>query len=171
MLKMSKEYFTERQNIQKLWFWVIGIDLLIVGVILSVVMSKTSTSLENMIPPMAIVVVAFGFVIWIINFSKLTTVFEQDGIRYRYPVFHPKWKKINKEEIKSFTIKNYDAIYEYGGWGIKNSKKNGKSITIQGNTGLALELKNGERVLIGLRDKENVAWAMKRMMQLIPDDL
>jgi len=161
---MPRVYFTEIQKIQKLWFWVIGFDLLFVGTILTVVLSKTSSAVVEMLPPLILVVIAFSFIIWIFVSSKLITVIDREGIRYRYPVFKPKWKTISQAEIKSFSIKKYDAIFDYGGWGVKNSKKNGKSITIQGDTGLALELKNGDQILIGVQDQENILWAIKRMM-------
>jgi hypothetical protein len=162
---MGKEIFSETQKIQRVWFWVIGIDLIVVGTILTVVLSKSTHKLLEILPPIAIVIVAFSFVIWIFTSSKLIVVVDTEGIKYRYPVFKPKWKKIAKQDIHSYILKNYDAIFDYGGWGVKKSKKNGTCVTIQGNTGLLVELKNGEKILIGTQNKEGIEWAMKRLIQ------
>ncbi|NOR28731.1 MAG: hypothetical protein GQ540_09425, partial [Lutibacter sp.] len=55
-------------------------------------------------------------------------------------------------------IRNYDAIFEYGGWGVKFSfrKKKGKSFTTKGDIGLQLELNSGRKILIGTQQKEEL---------------
>lgn len=55
-------------------------------------------------------------------------------------------------------VRTYDALSEYGGWGLKggalwnNSK--GKAINVSGNIGIQLELKNGKKLLIGTQKKK-----------------
>ena len=45
------------------------------------------------------------------------------GITYRNPPFINKWRIIKKEEIVSFQIKKSDGMLEYGGIGIRYSRK------------------------------------------------
>jgi hypothetical protein len=150
---------------QKIWLWVIWADLIFCGSLLTFVFYKTDADLFSMLPAISIALAAFAFIVWIFIRSKLIITIDSGGINYRYPIFKPKWKKILKDDIHMFAVKNYDAIFEYGGWGIKNSKKHGRCITIQGDAGLLLELKNGERILIGTQNKDGFERAMKRLMQ------
>jgi hypothetical protein len=165
---MKKELFSETQKLQRIWFWVIGLD--IVGIVLIFVFKDSSVDISDILPPTLIVASAFLFVIWIFIVSKLIVTIDARGIHYRYPVFRPKWKTIPCEDIGTFSTVHYDAIFDYGGWGIKNSKKNGRCITIQGNCGILLELKNGEKILLGTQNKEGMEFAMKRLMQQ-PSDI
>ena len=96
---------------------------------------------------------------------KLIISIDHDGITATR-VFKPKWKKILKDDIKTYTIQNYDAIFDYGGWGVKKSRKKGMCITIQGDIGILLFMKNGEQILIGTQNKEGIEWGMKRLMQV-----
>jgi len=91
-------------------------------------------------------------------FLKLKTRIDEIGIHYMFYPIHFTYKTINWNNISKCTIRNYDAISEYGGWGFKFSffKKKGKSFTTKGNIGLQLELKNGKKILIGTQKKEEL---------------
>ncbi len=54
-----------------------------------------------------------------IFFFKLTTRIDEKGIHYQFFPFHFKLKKIAWSEITSATVRTYDPIGEYGGWGLK----------------------------------------------------
>jgi hypothetical protein len=160
-----KELFSETQKMQRSWFWVIGLDLLVVTIILIFVLSNAVHNFLEILPPIIIICFAFLFVTWIFIKSQLVVIVDTEGIKYRYPVFKPKWQIISKETISNYTLKTYDAFFDYGGWGIKKTKKNGMCVTIQGNTGLLVELKNGKQILIGTQNKEGIEWAMKKLIQ------
>jgi len=89
---------------------------------------------------------------------KLKTRINEKGIYYQYYPLHRSYTLISWKEISNCTVRNYDAISEYGGWGIKFSffKKRGKSFTVKGNTGLQLELKSGKKILLGTQLKEDL---------------
>jgi len=164
--QVNKIFYTETQNMQRIWLWVIGLDLIICGSILMVVSYNNETNIFYMLPAIILMLAAFAFVLWIFLCSRLIITIDSEGIHYSYPVFKPKWKKILKDDIKIYTIQNYDAIFDYGGWGVKKSKKKGMCITIQGDTGILLVMKNGEQILIGTLNKEGIEWGMKRLMQV-----
>ncbi|NOR28184.1 MAG: hypothetical protein GQ540_06620, partial [Lutibacter sp.] len=73
---------------------------------------------------------------------KLKTRINERGVYYQYFPFHFSLKLIEWNLISECYIRNYDAIFEYGGWGVKFSfrKKKGKSFTTKGDIGLQLEL-------------------------------
>jgi len=85
-----------------------------------------------------------------IFFFKLITRIDEKGIHYRFVPFHTKLKSILWSEIKSAHVRKYEAISEYGGWGIKGFLgKRGKAINVKGDIGIQLELKNSKKFLIG----------------------
>jgi len=82
---------------------------------------------------------------------KLTTRIDEKGIHYRFFPFHRATKTILWSEINSISVRNYDPISEYGGWGLKGgfSRKRGKAINVSGDIGIQLELKTTKKLLIG----------------------
>ena len=67
---------------------------------------------------------------------KLTTRIDEKGIHYKFFPFHWSLKVIKWNEINKAYVRTYDAISEYGGWGLKggalwNTSK-GKAINISG---------------------------------------
>ncbi|MBK5210456.1 MAG: hypothetical protein JJE44_13285 [Flavobacteriaceae bacterium] len=62
------------------------------------------------------------------------------------------------EAISKCYVRNYNAIFEYGDWGLKFSfrKSRGKSFTVKGNIGLQIALLNGNKILIGTQKKEEI---------------
>jgi hypothetical protein len=77
--------------------------------------------------------------------------------------FFRKCKKFSPAEIEKFEIRNYNALREYGGYGLKRKFKYGQSFTISGKTGLQLYLKNGKKVLIGTQKKQAIEYAMGKL--------
>ena len=92
-------------------------------------------------------------------FMKLKTRVDEIGIHYQFYPFHFSYKLIFWSSISKCYIRNYNAISEYNGWGMKFSKKV-KSFTTKGNIGLQLELTNGKKILIGTQKKEEIQEAI-----------
>ena len=90
-----------------------------------------------------------------IFFFKLMTRIDEKGIHYRFFPFHRKFRSIVWSEIKTVYVRNYDAISEYGGWGIKGFfRKRGKAINVKGDIGIQLELKNSKLFLVGTQKED-----------------
>lgn len=98
------------------------------------------------------------FVFMLFTFFKLKTRIDEKGVYYQYLPFHFSPRIIPWNSISKCYVRNYDAIFEYGGWGLKFSfrKSKGKSFTVKGNIGLQLELQNGKKILIGTQKKEEI---------------
>lgn len=92
-----------------------------------------------------------------IFFFKLITRIDEKGIHYRFFPFHRKFKSILWYEIQSAYVRHYDAITEYGGWGLKGGfgRKKGKAINAKGTIGIQLELKNSKKLLIGTQKESD----------------
>lgn len=89
---------------------------------------------------------------------NLKTRIDEKGIYYQYKPLHFSFRRIPWKHISKCYIRNYNAISEYGGWGIKFSfrKNKGKAFTTKGTIGLQIELKNGRKILIGTQNKEEL---------------
>ena len=75
---------------------------------------------------------------------RLITNINQNEIRMKFFPFVK--KHINWKDVKSAEIVNYGFV---GGWGIRLWTKYGTVYNTKGNKGLAIELKNGKKFLIG----------------------
>ncbi len=109
---------------------------------------------------LAIIVVVFGFgfpiFFYVIN---LATEVRSDGLYIRFFPLHLSFRKIPLEALKTYEVRTYRALREYGGWGIRGGWR-GKAYNVSGNRGVQLELSNGERILIGSRKPDEFAEAL-----------
>lgn len=104
-------------------------------------------------------------------FMRLTlkTEIHKDGIYFKYPPLINKWKQIPFTNIKSYEMREYRPIREYGGHGINvkrhayKRRKWGISYTAYGNTGLQLKLKNGKNTLIGTQRANAIMHALEKL--------
>ncbi|MDG1660955.1 MAG: hypothetical protein P8H40_06215 [Winogradskyella sp.] len=145
--------FKEEQRFTQTWLIVIIVISLIVplAIILKEI-DKLSTS--EIIISIGTIILASG----LIFLFKLTTRIDEKGIHYKFFPFHLKFKTVVWNDIENAYIRTYDAISEYGGWGIRGGtlwyKAKGKAINISGNIGIQLKLKDGKKLLIGTNKKE-----------------
>lgn len=145
--------FKEEQRFTQTWLIVIIVISLIVplAIILKEI-DKLSTS--EIIISIGTIILASG----LIFLFKLTTRIDEKGIHYKFFPFHLKFKTVVWNDIENAYIRTYDAISEYGGWGIRGGalwyKAKSKAINISGNIGIQLELKDGKKLLIGTNKKE-----------------
>ena len=86
---------------------------------------------------------------------KLITKIDEKGIQYQFFPINLNLKCISWETIDTCSIRKYNAITEYGGWGLRFSlfRKSGRAFTTKGDIGLQLVLKNGKKLLIGTQKR------------------
>lgn len=72
-------------------------------------------------------------------------------------------KKIPFTDIESWTIRTYRPIMEYGGWGIRFSRK-GTAYNVSGNKGLQLALNSGKNILIGTQKPDGIRRILKSII-------
>jgi len=80
---------------------------------------------------------------------RLKTTIDDRGITYKYTPVHLNHKTVPWASIQCCYVKKYNALTEFGGWGYKYGRKGLKAMTIKGNKGIYLEMKNGNKLLIG----------------------
>ena len=147
--------FKEEQRFKQQWL----IALLVIGLIIPIVVFSKAYAdgkmdLTDYVIAMSLVILPTGFIF----FFKLKTRIDEQGIHYRFIPFHFKYKTIPWNDIENIYIRKYDAISEYGGWGMKGGllwkKENGVAYNVSGEIGIQIELKNSKRILIGTLQEE-----------------
>ncbi|MDO9546292.1 MAG: DUF6141 family protein [Pelolinea sp.] len=99
------------------------------------------------------ILIGFGLPLFFF-YCRLVTEVREDGIYFRYIPFHWSYRRIAFEDVVRCEVKTYNAIREYGGWGIRWRCK-GKAYSVSGNQGIRFELMNGKRLLIGSQRAED----------------
>lgn len=155
--------FKEEQRFTQTWLLILlGISIIIPILVLlkNFFEENSSMSVEDLLLSSAFIIVC----IIPIYFLKLTTRIDETGIHYQFFPFHLSLKTISWSVLTAAQTRTYDAISEYGGWGLKGDflRKKGKryAYTVSGNTGLQLTFKNGKQILIGTKKQKDVAFIL-----------
>jgi Mn2+/Fe2+ NRAMP family transporter len=150
--------FKEEQRFTQPWLIILlAMTMLIPIAVMSVTYIKNPNtfSILEFVGTLAMVILAPAFIF----IFKLTTRIDEKGISYQFFPFHLKFKTIEWSKIGKAYVRKYNALNEYGGWGLKGgalwSKSKGIAINVSGDIGIQLELKNGKKVLIGTQLKED----------------
>jgi hypothetical protein len=154
--------FTESQRFTQWWLW-----LIIIGVAglhfyslyqqfyLGKPFGDNPTSDEGLI--MFSLIPALLIVLFLL--LRLDTKVDTEGVHYRFFPFQLNYKLIKWDELEKAYVRQYKPIYEYGGWGIRGWGKD-KARNVSGNMGLQLEMKDGDRLLIGTQKPEEMEKAV-----------
>lgn len=142
-----KKLFEEKQKFTQWWLWLILIIILLIpsfGIYKQFVLKEElgdhpSSNLGMVLFLISIVVLIAFFLL-----IQLKTEITEAEIRVRF--FPLITKRIKWSDIKSAKVVNYGFI---GGWGIRLWTEYGTVYNIKGNIGVALELNNGKKYLIG----------------------
>ncbi len=150
--------FIEEQKFTQPLFISLSIALIVTGV---TIITKWETTLQSSLgEKLGALGSTFIVLLVILLFMnlKLKTRIDENGISYKFYPFHKSYKIISWNNISNSYIRNYNAIYEYGGWGISFGFRNkkGKAFTTKGTIGLQIELKNRHKILIGTQKKEEL---------------
>ncbi|NEW79363.1 MAG: hypothetical protein GZ086_08055 [Gelidibacter sp.] len=151
--------FIEEQKFTQSWLF-IGLIIALAVVAIPIIEDWNTISQgsfgEMLNDAGGILVILFVFALF--NFFKLKTRIDEKGVYYQFLPFHFSYRFLPWNTISKCYVRNYDAIFEYGGWGLKFSfrKKRGKSFTVKGNIGLQLLLTNGKLLLIGTQKREEI---------------
>lgn len=143
--------FSELQKVRRGWMWLVlilaytGLGLMSVR---HIFYQQTSGQSLLTLPSIIFVGLLLAVVAFFIYQSHLVTIIGEEGIFYRFSPLQLKRRFIAWEEVEELYIREYDAISEYGGWGMKFGS-HGKAYTVKGRYGLQLQTTDGRKILIG----------------------
>jgi len=157
--------FHEEQQLRQPWVWLLL--LVITACVIGMFAHGMYTQLylgqawgdRPMSDSALVISAAFSFLISAglsLLFYKLKLITEvgPDGVHIRF--FPLTRRKITFDSITSCRARTYRPIREYGGWGIRFSRK-GNAYNVSGNRGVQLEFKQGRPLLIGTQRPEELA--------------
>ena len=155
--------FREEQRFRQIWIWIIilGIAALMWYSAFTQIIQRRPFG-ENPAPNSLLIIfwILFGIGLPALLLSaRLITEVRMDGIYIRFFPFHLSYKKIAFQDLQSFEVRTYNALREYGGWGIRYGPQ-GKAYNVGGNRGVQLVLTDGKRILIGSQRPEELAEAL-----------
>lgn len=144
--------FKEEQRFTQTWLIVLlTISMLVPMFLIIKEFSEESTAMS--LNEFLFTIILMPLCILPIFFFKLKTRIDEKGIHIQFFPFHLKSKTIAWSELKSAKTRKYDAISEYGGWGLKGGflrrKSKDVAYNISGDIGIQLEYKTGKKILIG----------------------
>ncbi|NOX85071.1 MAG: hypothetical protein GXO86_03750 [Chlorobi bacterium] len=174
---MDRIFFKEEQRFTSPWIWLLLISAFLASFIPQLyfyyqvpIPENTSVfeteAAKSLLISMGLEILVFGLIFFLLAKIKLITEIREGGFYYRYPPIINKEKKIAKEEIERYEVRQYKPLREYGGWGVRQGTgKAGKAYNVKGKTGLQLYLKNGKKVLFGTQRGDALRRAMDKMMK------
>jgi hypothetical protein len=68
---------------------------------------------------------------------------------------------IDLAETEQVRVREYSAIKEYGGWGLKGWSRNKVAYNVSGNRGVELLLRDGRTVMLGSQHPQELAQAIQ----------
>jgi hypothetical protein len=90
--------------------------------------------------------------LWASQRVKLTTIIDEEKIRYGWNMPTDDLNEIPLSEIKEWSVIRYGFV----GYGYRLSRKYGTIHNLSGNKGLQIVTKSGEKVLIGTHKADNL---------------
>lgn len=150
--------FSERQRFPRLFLWILFI--IANGASLFAVLDHLAGNkvTEN---PEGDAAVLFGGLVTLalsvfIMSMRLETVITKEGIRVRFYPIHIRFRRYEWTDIKKISLRQYNPLLEYGGWGIRGFGHD-RALNVRGNEGIQLEFNNGKKLLIGTCKKDEAA--------------
>jgi hypothetical protein len=169
---MKKVLFSEKQSTKPTWVWMVFLVLLAIF-LYTLVMQEFLKQPVGDEPASAGVMWLNGglllLVFLLIKNMVLKVEIRDDGIYYKYSPVHRKWRMFPYSEIKRAYLRKYNALKEYGGYGVRlGLKDKGRALNVRGNMGLQLEFKNEKpKLLLGTQKPEELKKALEQKISLV----
>jgi hypothetical protein len=148
-------HFQETQTFPR-WLYVIPVMVLVL--ILTIIFLNAPKLLDILLP----VVLVGGVALFLIA-SRLITEVRSDGLYIKFFPFHQTFRHFAFSDITSATARQYSALGEYGGWGIRYGFGDaGRTYNAKGTHGVQLIFKDGRKLLVGSQQAATLAEVIKQ---------
>lgn len=162
--------FTERQRFTQWWLWIIllGINGLLLYGIIRQIIDKQPFGDNPMSDTGLLITFGISLLLPLLFLcARLETHIKRDGIYVRFFPFHIQFKHYPWSLITKSYVRQYAAIKEYGGWGIRvGIFRKGKAYNVSGYNGLQLEISNKSKLLIGTNKPQQIIETLTKLGQL-----
>lgn len=160
--------FKEKQGFKQWWIWAILITINLIfciGIVQQIIFGQPFGN--NPMSDTGLLLFSLAFAIFTVLMARvtLTTLIAPEGI-YVKPPFFRKYKFYKWSDIKTFSVRQYNPLREFGGWGIRYGL-GGTAYNMYGQYGLQLELNGQEKVLIGTNRQDELENVLKQIKPLV----
>lgn len=98
---------------------------------------------------------------------KLTVEADEEGLGIHFFPIKKLW--IPYTAMEKVQARDYRPLREFGGWGVKRSwDGNTRSFTMEGNRGVEIFLRDGNRLFIGSQHSDELSGQMNRQLESSP---
>ena len=159
-----KVYFKEDQTFVGTWMWYLVIVMMVFAMLGASIPLLLKGATESIVGMTIVALLSFGL-LFLMHQSRLYVSIDPKGLYYRFPPFVSQERKLTLGDLSEIYVRKYRPLWEYGGWGYRYRFRAGRALSVNGNTGLQLVLKNGKRLLIGTQRPEAMKHAVKRLKE------
>ncbi len=164
--------FREAQQSKPLWVWAVVLPgsiapgILLLGLLIRQLHAGVPIGTRPM-SNFGLAVTTFAVLLlgaallWLIAKWQLVVEVLPDGLFVHMRPFYR--RTIAWADIESAQARTYRPLAEYGGWGMRGTRKN-RALNLSGNRGVQLVLKGGDRLLLGSQDPEPLCAAICRQL-------
>jgi len=163
--------FVEVQRFRQWWIWlVLVVDLALMLVLFGYGMFQQLVQNQpwgdRPMSDNALVLVGSAAILFSLGLlslflvARLEITVGPEALSIRFRPFSA--RRIPYGDIASVEARTYRPLVEYGGWGIRWSLSRGMAYNVSGKQGVLLQLSNGSRVLLGSRNAQSLADAIKQ---------
>lgn len=159
--------FRETQKFRQPWLWIL-IIFIALGLLWPVYVPLfTGKQLGNQAMPLwvsiLLIVSTLGGILFMYS-ARMDTEITEEGITFSFFPIVGK-KKLPWSQVENAFIREYNAMMEYGGWGVRYSmgKKKGRALCTSGKWGIQLVTKDEKRLLLGTQKKEEVQIVLSKL--------
>lgn len=150
--------YREKQKFNQWWVWLIMLGTMFISIGAGLMEYMMKGDLVALIVGGGV----GGLCAILFALTTLKTVVTTEGIEIGLRPFSR--RRIFKSEIAKAYVRKYKPLEEYGGWGYRIGPK-GKAYNVSGKFGLQLEMKNGEKILIGTQHPEVLEDVMQNYLE------
>jgi hypothetical protein len=160
-LTNDAEFYEEQKFTQK---WILVVLCIISGGVFALAVLVLFQKKSGVWPPILMILVVIVFVT---AFRSLTLQCKitGDAIAYRFFPLQGGFKVIRRSVILNLEVVTYKPLSDYGGWGIRMSRK-GMAYTVKGDKGLLITLDSQKNILIGTSKPEEMRSFLKQQRYL-----
>jgi hypothetical protein len=160
--------FSESQRFKKPWLLAIifGVNgFFIYAFIQQVVFHKTIGDKPMSDNGLLLALLLCSIITILILSVRLKTIIQEDALYVQFFQLQLRYKKYEWSTISKIYVREYNPIFEYGGWGYRWMFGGGKAYTISGNKGIQIVFENESKLLIGTSSPEEVEIALNQIQK------
>lgn len=152
--------FSEKQAFRQYWLWFLLLTFNGILVYTMIPYIRNHQFGHLTVPILAVILLDLLFI-----FARLETKITQESITVHYFPFLRNPRSYPWENIRKATVRKYNPLLGFRGWGVRYRFKGGTAYNVSGQYGLQLEFHDGKRILIGTRKPEQLNEIINQIRQ------